>query len=84
MIDGHKLLSHCKPPGSSNYLRSCWQLKAGKTDAGSTSSYEHVPGNDCELDMANGYDFTGKGIVDPAGKEITGYAYVASSDYPWV
>ena len=84
LLDGHKLYSHCLAPGQSHYLRSCWRLKHGITDSGSTSSYEHIEGDNCELDMANGYDFTGKGIVDPDGNEITGYAYVASEDYPWV
>ena len=36
------------------------------------------------MDEANGYDFTGKGIKDSEGNEMTGYAYVASEDYPFV
>ena len=40
--------------------------------------------DDCDLDEANGYDFTGKGIKDPYGREISGYGYVASHDYPYV
>jgi len=83
MIDGFKLYSHCKA-SSGTFLRSCWKLKSGKTDAGSTSSFEHVSGSDCELDQANGYDFTGKGIKDASGNTITGYAYVATDTYPYV
>ena len=63
-------------------MKSCYKLQ--KSDTGSTSSYTHVEGTDCDLDIANGYDFTGKGIKGPDDKEITGYAYVASEDYPWV
>ena len=36
------------------------------------------------MDEANGYDFTGKGIFDSEGNEITGYAYVGSENYPYV
>ena len=84
MLDGFKLYSHCKKSGSSSYLKSCYKLKTSSSDEGSTKNWQHVSGTDCDLDIANGYDFTGKGIKDPDGKEITGYGYVASEDYPWV
>ena len=60
MFDGFRLYSHClKKDG--NYLRSCFK----QTGAGgeSTSDFEFdYSGLDCDLDIANGYDFTGKGI----------------------
>ena len=34
--------------------------------------------------MANGYDFTGKGITNSDGQAITGYGYVATDTYPYV
>ena len=55
-----------------------------------TTDYQYVlagtPGGaHCDLDAANGYNFTGKGLLDGAsGRPISGYGYVASEDYPWV
>ena len=42
------------------------------------------PSADCHLDEANGYDFTGKGMLDNDGNGISGYAYVASFEYPFI
>jgi plastocyanin len=50
----------------------------------STDYYFVQDKNNCDLDEANGLDFTGKGYVDERGVDITGYAYVMSDDYPYV
>ena len=50
-----------------------------------TTDYEFVKDkNNCELDEANGFNFTGKSYTDDKGETITGYAYVMSDDYPYV
>jgi len=67
---------------NSRYLTSCYKLVG--TGGESTSDYEFIPGEDCDLDEANGFDFTGKGMFDNEGNELTGYAYLASESYPYV
>tara|TARA_A100001015_G_scaffold90427_1_gene100698 strand:+ start:188 stop:5755 length:5568 start_codon:yes stop_codon:yes gene_type:complete len=50
-----------------------------------STDYEYVKDkNSCDLDEANGFDFTSKGYVDARGEDITGYAYVMTDDYPYV
>ena len=64
------------------YLKSCYVLTG--TGGESTSDFTFTASAACDLDEANGYDFTGKGLTDPTGAAITGYAYVASDAFPWV
>ena len=50
MVDGRRLFSYCED------LTSCYSLTG---DGGeSTSDYEFDDSGDCNLDEANGYDFT--------------------------
>lgn len=81
MMDGFKLYSHCKVGG--NFLKSCWKQTDVNNGGENESDYSFSTDN-CELDKANGYDFTGKGVTDSTGAEITGYAYVASEAYPFL
>jgi YHYH protein len=86
LLDGFPVYSHCFSTAKNRFLKSCFAITTDTDNdgGGDTTDYTHVPTNDCDLDMANGYDFTGKGIVDNTGKAITGYAYVASDSYPYV
>ncbi|CAD7975383.1 unnamed protein product [Amoebophrya sp. A25] len=38
----------------------------------------------CELDEANGFDFTNLNYTDANGREITGYGYLLTEEYPFV
>jgi hypothetical protein len=65
---------------------SCYQI-ASDTDGdirGETSDWSHVANTYCDLDAADGYDFSGTGIADSDGKEITGHAHVVTDSYPYV
>ena len=42
----------------------------------------YSPTADCELDEANGFNFSGTNITDSNGQPIEGYAYVVSTDFP--
>ena len=65
MFDGFRLYSHCKKTDG-KYLLSCYKMTG--TGGESTSDFVFdTTGKDCDLDIANGYDFTGKGIKDSEG-----------------
>ena len=54
-------------------------------ESGSHSThYEYQPSVHCDLDEANGYDFTNRGFTDHLDNPIEGYAYVASESYPYI
>jgi hypothetical protein len=86
VLDGFPIYSHCFSDEKDRYLTSCYAITDDADgDVGAdTSDYAHAATNDCDLDKANGYDFTGMGIADSDGNEITGYAYVATDSYPYV
>jgi len=81
LVDGRRLFSAGCSTGTRN-LKSCYVLTG--TGGESSSDYTFTSSTACDLDEANGYDFTGKGINDNDGNAITGYAYVATDAYPWV
>jgi len=77
MVDGFPMYSQCAG------LRSCYHMRNSSDDGviGDDSAdwfFRNSFADACELDEANGYDFTGSGIKDNNGNEIVGYAYVAS------
>lgn len=82
MVDGRRFFSTCKNAAGTRDLKSCYVLTG--TGGESSSDYTFTSSSECDLDEANGYDFTGKGINDSDGNAITGYAYVATDAYPWV
>lgn len=84
--DGFPIYSHCWHPTEERYLKSCFHLRNDVDGGGGddTSDYEFDETGDCDLDLANGFDFTGAGIADSDGNLITGYAYIASESYPYV
>merc|ERR1712178_527364 len=48
------------------------------------SHYQYKSNVDCDLDEANGFDFTNRGYTDHLNNVITGYAYIASETFPYV
>jgi uncharacterized protein YjbI with pentapeptide repeats len=46
------------------------------------SNGKYEPSQNCHLDEANGYDFTGQNILDSNNNEISGYGYVVTSEFP--
>jgi len=62
MFDGFKLYSHCKKTDGL-WLTSCWKLTGTGGESSSDYTFD-TSGTDCDLDKANGFDFTGKGIND--------------------
>lgn len=86
ILDGFPIYSHCFFAEKNRYLQSCYSITndTDQDNGGDTSDYSHIASENCDLDAANGFDFTGKGILDSEGNEITGYAYVASDTYPYV
>ena len=86
LLDGFKVYSHCYHAAKARYLSSCYFMDSDADGGGGddSSDYTHIASDDCDLDEANGFDFTGMDIRDNFGNVITGYAYVASDSYPYV
>jgi YHYH protein len=84
LMDGFPIYSHCYNPAIGRYLTSCYSLANDiDNDQKDTSDYTHNMTESCDMDKANGYDFTGKNITDSNGQVISGYAYVATDTYPY-
>jgi YHYH protein len=84
LMDGFPIYSHCYNPAIGRYLTSCYSITNDiDNDQKDTSDYTHNMTGRCDLDKANGYDFTGKNITDSNGQVISGYAYVATDTYPY-
>ena len=81
MRDGFKIYSHCRK--GTSFLKSCYVKVEGESGSHSTH-YEYQPSVNCDLDEANGYDFTNRGFTDHLDNPIEGYAYVASESYPYI
>lgn len=83
MLDGFKIYSHCRKDTKSHFLKSCYTLQEDqKGDL--PGHYDFKSDSNCDLNEANGYNFTGKGIVDSNNETIEGWAYVASESFPYV
>ena len=86
MVDGFPLYSAC------GELKSCYHFKPVQSDSAmGDDSHDYVfdpvgerHGVSCDLDDANGVDFTNLELLDNFGVEITGYGYVATEEYPFV
>jgi arylsulfatase A-like enzyme len=86
MLDGFPVYSHCFSAIANRDLTSCYTMTSD-TDGGNgddTSDWTHIESTACDLDQANGFDFTGMNIQDNTGSNISGYAYVATHEYPYV
>lgn len=83
MRDGFKIYSHCRKTKVSSFLKSCYTKTTGM-DGTEDTHYVYEASDECDLDEANAYDFTGKGFVDSNDEPITGWAYIASESYPYV
>ena len=81
MRDGFKIYSHCRK--GAGFLKSCYRLIDGEKGT-DMAHYEYRPNVDCDLDEANGFDFTNRGYTDHLNNVITGYAYIASETFPYV
>jgi len=81
MRDGFKIYSHCRK--GSGFLKSCYTLRDGATGT-NAADYYYRSNVDCDLDEANGFDFTNRGYTDHLNNVITGYAYVVSDTFPYV
>ena len=76
---------HDKPCELVGYIRDGFPLYS--QCPGLESCYvdhKYNANNDCNLDEANGFDFTDKGITNPNGETIHGYGYVVTRDYPYL
>lgn len=84
--DGFPIYSHCPHPTEDRFLKSCYHLMNDLDNGGGddTSDYVFEDKPTCDLDLANGYNFTDKGIRDSNNNEVTGYAYLVSDSYPYV
>jgi len=98
MLDGYPLYSHCagltscyKLKASNEFRDRLENIQKNKGQGDDSSDYEFdqksfeaVDGG-CNLDEANGFWFNAtQGIEDADGNLITGYAYVATDNYPYV
>ena len=89
LYDGLPVLSQCKINGVE--LTSCYKLKDGSAGT-KTSHYDFDDSSNCNLDMANGYDFNeediewlqSRGVALSTVKNFNGYAYVMTKNYPWM
>jgi hypothetical protein len=86
MLDGFPVYSHCFSAIANRNLTSCYTMTSDTDgeNGDDTSDWTHIESAACDLDQANGFDFTGMNIKDSTGSNISGYAYVATHDYPYV
>jgi uncharacterized protein YjbI with pentapeptide repeats len=76
---------HDKPCQLVGYIRDGFPLYSQCPDLESCYvDHKYNANNNCNLDEANGFDFTDKGILNPEGEEISGYGYVVTRDYPYL
>ena len=76
--------SHDKPCEHIGYIRDGFPLYSQCPGLESCYVDQTYSPDNCNLDEANGFDFTDKGILNPSGEAISGYGYVVTKDYPYV